>query len=116
MYNNTKRNKKTKATQTQPNTMKIDYHLNQILYCKQTFKYCKTIYYIKNKPYKIVYLSDDMIRIKTEINDDVCFSILKTNNDQYKLYEYFYTENEYRKQKLLKLKKVLNISRTFFIP
>lgn len=87
--------------------MKTDYHLNDILYCKKTLKYDKYIYFIKNKTYKITYINDnrDTITISSEENDSVSFCILSTNCDQFKFKDYFYTKNQYRKQKLLKLKK-----------
>jgi hypothetical protein len=85
--------------------MKTDYHLNDILYCKKTLKYDKYIYFIKNKTYKINYINNDTITILSEQNDSISFCILSTNYDQFKLNDHFYTKNQYRKQKLLKLKK-----------
>jgi hypothetical protein len=77
------------------------------IYCKKTLMYdIQELYFYKDKIYYIEEINKSDIYITTEKNINLRFSIKQQNGDKYKLYDFFYTQQEYRKQKLLKLLKL----------
>lgn len=75
------------------------------VYCIKTLSHYSLKFFTKGKEYTIAHSRYGNIRITDDVSGSSEFNLLEPNNDQYKFNEYFITNKEYRKQKLLKIKK-----------
>lgn len=73
------------------------------IYCKKTLSSDYKVYYTKNKIYYITDIDNFDIYIKSEDNKSIRFSLKPKNEDNFKIQNFFCSENDYRKLKLLKL-------------
>lgn len=77
------------------------------IYCKKTLIYdSQELYFYKDKIYYIEEIDKKNIYLNTENNILLRFCIKLQNGDKYKLYNFFYTKQEYRKLKLEKINKI----------
>lgn len=74
------------------------------LYCKKTLRAQHTNFFIEDKIYYIEDILDFNIYLNSEEDGlNVRFNLNSQNDDNFKIKDYFYTENDYRKQKLKKI-------------
>lgn len=84
--------------------------VGDILICKKTMLYNRggTVVYLYNKPYRVFYVDSERIQMDSDTGEQYSFFFQETYNSpipKRKITNYFYTLQETRKLKLIKLKK-----------